>query len=235
MNYYLDTEFHEYVKAIATEDERGLIIHNIDTIELISIGITSENDRDYYAICKEFDITEAWNNEWLRKNVLLNIWTELEPNYTTLDISTKAIDGTHFTLERFTLLVHQFGKTKAKIAEEIVGYIGGSLVTLNGEVVSTKSITTPPKFHAYYADYDWVVFCWLFGRMTDLPKGFPMYCVDLKQEFDRLVIENPVKATLEESIAAIKTYKGYPKQENEHNALADAKWNKKLHKFITTL
>lgn len=27
----------------------------------------------------------------------------------------------------------------------------------------------------------------------------------------------------------------YPKQENEHNALADARWNKKLYEFLKQL
>ena len=38
-----------------------------------------------------------------------------------------------------------------------------------------------PEFWAYYADYHWVAFCQLFGRMIELPDGFPMYCNDLKQ------------------------------------------------------
>ena len=38
-----------------------------------------------------------------------------------------------------------------------------------------------PEFWGYYADYDWVVLCQLFGSMTDLPKNFPMFCRDLKQ------------------------------------------------------
>jgi len=27
----------------------------------------------------------------------------------------------------------------------------------------------------------------------------------------------------------------YPKQENEHNAIEDARWNKELHKFLLKL
>ncbi len=41
-----------------------------------------------------------------------------------------------------------------------------------------------PEIYGYYADYDWVLLCSLFGRMIDLPKGFPMYCIDLKQIID---------------------------------------------------
>jgi len=68
MKYYLDTEFHEYKKVII-EQERGHGYHTehkheIDTIELISIGIVSEDNRELYLICKEFDIQAAWDNEW---------------------------------------------------------------------------------------------------------------------------------------------------------------------------
>ncbi len=70
-------------------------------------------------------------------------------------------------------------------------------------------------FYGYYADYDWVCLCQLFGTMMDLPKHFPMYCRDLKQMLDE---------------------KGNPKipfkPDNEHNALSDAKWNKKLYEWI---
>lgn len=64
-----------------------------------------------------------------------------------------------------------------------------------------------PEFWAYYADYDWVALCQLFGTMMDLPKGWPMYCRDIKQLCDDL--GNPT----------------LPKQgKGEHNALADAEW-----------
>jgi hypothetical protein len=38
-----------------------------------------------------------------------------------------------------------------------------------------------PEFWAYYADYDWVVFCQLFGTMIQLPDNYPKYCMDIKQ------------------------------------------------------
>jgi len=72
-----------------------------------------------------------------------------------------------------------------------------------------------PEFWAYYADYDWVVFCWLFGKMINLPRGWPMYCRDLKQWCDDL--GNP----------------RLPEQgSSEHNALDDAKWNKMVWEFL---
>jgi hypothetical protein len=41
-----------------------------------------------------------------------------------------------------------------------------------------------PEFWAYYADYDWVALCQLYGTMMDLPVGWPMYCRDFKQWLD---------------------------------------------------
>jgi len=72
-----------------------------------------------------------------------------------------------------------------------------------------------PRFWGYYADYDWVVFCQIFGAMANLPKGWPMYCRDLKQWCDDL--DNPK----------------LPKQDStEHNALHDARWNKQVWEFL---
>lgn len=72
-----------------------------------------------------------------------------------------------------------------------------------------------PEFWGYYADYDWVVVCQLFGRMIDLPKGWPMYCRDIKQWCDDL--DNPK----------------LPEQDKgEHHALADARWNLTAWQFL---
>lgn len=74
-----------------------------------------------------------------------------------------------------------------------------------------------PEFWAYFADYDWVVFCQLFGTMMDLPGNFPMYCNDLKQEMRVL------KVRREE----------LPEQkESDHHALHDARWCKAVGEFL---
>ena len=77
-----------------------------------------------------------------------------------------------------------------------------------------------PEFYGYYADYDWVVFCWIFGRMIDLPKGWARYCKDLKQMLDtRGLGKDWVKENC-------------PTPVDEHNALSDAWWNLKLFNQI---
>jgi len=84
------------------------------------------------------------------------------------------------------------------------------------ETIRAFISTDKPEFWGYYADYDWVVFCWLFGPMVCLPKGWPMYCRDLKQELDRL--GNP---------------KVPFKADHEHHALSDAKWIKRAHEWLS--
>lgn len=55
MKYWYDTEFIEDGK----------------TIDLISIGITAEDGREYYAISTEFDESKA--NDWVKENVLIHL------------------------------------------------------------------------------------------------------------------------------------------------------------------
>lgn len=75
-----------------------------------------------------------------------------------------------------------------------------------------------PEFWAYYADYDWVVLCQLYGTMMDLPNGWPMFCLDLKQAAH--VLGNPK----------------LPEQRSgEHNALDDALWTKAAWEFLAKL
>lgn len=85
--------------------------------------------------------------------------------------------------------------------------IGNAVVSFVG--------TEKPELWAYYADYDWVALCQLFGTMMDLPKGWPMYCRDVKQIADML--GNPK----------------LPEQgRGEHHALDDAKWTKQAWHFL---
>ena len=74
-----------------------------------------------------------------------------------------------------------------------------------------------PEFYCYYSPYDWVAFCQIFGKMIDLPEGYPMLAIDLKQEILR-------QGITKEQLP--------PDPENEHNALDDAKWNVLVYKQL---
>lgn len=72
-----------------------------------------------------------------------------------------------------------------------------------------------PRRWGYFSDYDWVAFCQLFDTMIDLPKGFPMYCRDIKQLADHMGNTRIPKPTIE-----------------IHHSLEDAQWNKEAYEFL---
>jgi hypothetical protein len=72
-----------------------------------------------------------------------------------------------------------------------------------------------PEFWAYFADYDWVVLCQLYGTMMELPSEWPFFCMDVKQ------------------LAVSAGNPKLPEQGSvEHNALNDALWTKQAWDFI---
>jgi hypothetical protein len=154
MKYFLDTEFIEYPC----------------TIDLISIGIVSEDGREFYAVSSEFDESKA--SAWVKENVLKHLY------------NVKRI-------------------SKKEIADQILGFIKDD---------------PSPEFWAYYADYDWVVFMWLYGTMMEKPKHFPYFCNDIKQLANSLGDpELPTQKML------------------KHDALNDARWNKQIYNFLIKL
>lgn len=200
---------------------------------------------------------------WLRDNVLLSIHYELvkrglDFDYTFTewkDIITAREHGIYADRHYKTLkkLIKEYGKTNKQITEEIIEFVTPTnepqfCKDYNGKwditYQATKRGGSLPQFYGYYSDYDWVVFCWLFGKMNDLPNGFPMYCIDLKQVLDEKALRwcgNIQQMSsifcddFESKLDSIKSCKDYPKQTNEHNALADAKWNFELYKFLNKL
>ncbi len=179
MKYYIDTEFYE----------RGFEY----PIQLISLGIVSEDGREYYAESDDINYDEL--SDWLKSNVVPNLTGQI--------------------------------KSREQIIREVLEFMGWSKCTQCN--LDTKKMCSTcknargtfdnhPEFWAYFADYDWVLFCQLFGTMIELPRGMPKYCNDLIQ--------------LATMIGVPKS--AFPKQNEEtvHNALADAKWNKRLHEFL---
>lgn len=91
------------------------------------------------------------------------------------------------------------------------------LFQIGPAIIRWINTDSKPEFWGYYADYDWVMFCQIFGSMMNLPKGWPMYCRDIKQLCDSL--GNPK----------------LPEQSSrEHNAANDARWNHEAYKFLSS-
>lgn len=266
MKYFIDTEF---IEGPQTKRLLSIPYGKTKpTIDLISIGIVAEDGREYYAISKDFNLKEAWDRYdlvkknrhqtdgdtyyktvyWIRENVLKPIHNELlfKAAYDHGFDYKKVPKNYKFSLKSLGILIREYGKSNNQIANDICAFIYGDDCEGSGmsaiEMACKYEISDEslkPEFYAYYADYDWTVFCWLFGKMIDLPKGFPMYCRDLKQMADEEVearINNAKGAGLKEfKLPPMKEWVNYPKQENEHNALDDAKWNRELFNFLQKL
>jgi hypothetical protein len=105
-----------------------------------------------------------------------------------------------FMLNVYPLLERPAGKrenwkSRKQIAHEIKDFVGSE-----------------PEFWAYYADYDWIALCQLYGRMIDLPRGWPMFCRDLKQMAGNVKLPDQTTP--------------------EHNALNDAIWVKESYEWL---
>lgn len=131
------------------------------TIELISIGIVSEDGRAYYAVNSDMDWARILDHRWLQENVLPHLPCAGE----------KRGGFVHRVLDRTDSAV----KPKWVIANEVRDFL------LADET---------PELWAYYAAYDHVALAQLWGPMINLPDGIPMYTHDLKQEMDRVGIDS---------------------------------------------
>lgn len=212
MKYFIDTEFIEGF-------HKPLFGKNRHFIDLISIGIYREDGKKYYALSNEYNYKDA--NDWVKENVILPIYKQ-------------GVHGDARNRWSANTFHKYYGKSNESIKLEILEFFG---------CWRDQHFWRAPEgieVYGYFSDYDWVLFCSLFGRMIDLPKGFPMYCIDLKQTLDEkaasLVTEAPSSTdNLEGALAAIKRKSTYPKNDQEHNAVADAKWNYDLYKFLEKL
>jgi hypothetical protein len=117
------------------------------------------------------------------------------------------------------LISNEYDESKASdwVKENVLKHIdkseGISRADIKAQIFAF--VGDKPEFWAYFADYDWIVMCQLFGRMIDLPEGWPMFCMDLKQ------------------LHIMKARPRMPTPPTEHHhALADAKWNEEFYKLL---
>ena len=237
--FFIDCEF---VEGKIPQQILGINIptwlsNPLPNIQMISIGIVSEDSilidssyptikgKTYYAISKDFNLKAAWDNEWIRKNVLRPIfdyWYNLSV-YGYYNDNGLTATNDMFTIKEFRFYRNLYGRTNQQIAKDITEFVLPVCNVSPDGIPNYKcSDNTSPEFYGYYSASDWVAFYQLFGKMIDLPKGFPKYCNDLKMEADRIWRETG-KATR------------FAKPKDAHNASEDAKWNYEFYKFLQTL
>ncbi len=204
-------------------------------IDMISIAMVDDGGKKYSAISSEYNYEDA--SQWVRDNVI-------EPLYYNTVFGD---NRNHCTPQNFH---KRYGKSLRLIRNEVFQFIcpyseaskyAGVGSIDNGAKAYLKE--NPPTLIGYYSAYDHVLFCSLFGIMDDLPKGFPMYTVDLKQMLDERIqgifadLSNAgmlSKATsFDQKLAYIESHPSYPAVKNEHLAESDVLFNKDLYNFLS--
>lgn len=143
MKIYYDTEF--------IEDGR--------TIELISIGMVSDDGREYYAVNRDMPKRKIRKRKWLMENVVPHL--------------PKAHGDRRLTMPKRWLFdyANPVVKPRERIADEVMGFI--------------RAAGPDVQLWADYGAYDHVALAQMFGCMIDLPDGVPMWTNDLRQDWVR--------------------------------------------------
>lgn len=189
MKIFYDLEFHE----------RGPRY----PIELISIGMVREDGAELYLINDEVDLTALRHHPWLCKNVVPHLplrWVhpQARPVPSLIHVEPDVLDWDRDHED------HERAMPPWEIAERVRAFV------LNGG---------DPELWAWYGAYDHVVMCQqLFGRMVDLPAGFPMWTNDIRQLSE--LCGNPMLPAQDAA--------------GHHRAIDDARWNAEAWRYLDT-
>ena len=132
------------------------------TITPISVGIVSDDGREYYAVFSDMPVERIASHPWLMANVV--------PYLPSTHLSGTLL----WDLDRS----HPEVKSRYVIAAEVRQFLTGA------------RDRHPVELWGYYSSYDHVLLAQLWGRMIDLPGGIPMWTNDVQQEAVRLGLEN---------------------------------------------
>ncbi len=222
LDYYLDCEFIECAKQRRV---LGVALGQpVPTIDLISLGLVADDGREFYALNRECELAYAWADEWVRKHVLLPLYNDhigAKPQYKQVyaGIGQKFMPA--FTLSTMRSLFALQGKTRSEIAFDLLRFVypGTFEAFFDGVDRYMKGPFPGPevRFFTHYGAHDWVVMTQLFGRLVDLPEGFPMFNYDLKALEELMKFPHELRP---------------PEPAQAHNALADARWNRDLHRAM---
>lgn len=189
--YFIDSEFIEDGK----------------TIDLISIGVVSENGVELYRQSVEFNPKNA--SEWVRENVFPHLtlcpWIRHRTRESTVEKD---------------LILHKNGQCIDQQRGWIHNCPWRSRIQLRHELLRfINNAPDLPSFYGDYCAYDYVALCQLFGTMMDWPHNWPMYFHDLRQQAH---FTNMIDISLR-----------VPMMENEHNAISDARWIRSAWEYLS--
>lgn len=187
MKYFLDCEF----------------IDTGSTIDLISIGIVCEDGRELYLQSVEFDPDKA--DYWIQKNVLDNLMQCPVTHDCGMEVDLRYHAATHGECGS--------GRTGVFTCHwRSLHHIRSEVLAFLDPIKYGK-----PELWGWCSGYDFVALCQLFGKMTNLPRGYPHYICDFQYVLDGRHISDDQLPQQEGSV---------------HNALEDARHLKKLWECV---
>lgn len=158
-------------------------------IDVISAGFVREDGRELYIVFNDFDTLSVARNGWLMDNVM--------PSIGHREI-TSHVTGTGQPVKDL-VITDEAALTKNQARQLILDFV----------------YDIRPEWWAWYGAYDHVALCSVFGRMIDLPDGWPMMTMDLKQMHKAAGMPH------------------MPRQpQGLHNALEDARFNVERYKYL---
>lgn len=162
--YFFDVEFNETTTSL----KNGKKLSHPD---FISIGIVSEDGREYYGVSNEFNLAATKKDEWMTENVISKLPPEKER------------------------------KSKAEIGREIMEFIGKEKA----------------RFYFWVAAQDAAILSDLLSpSFLQRPRNVAEVIHNLGQTYEMMGC--PDRAVPDR-----------PAPEQQHNALADARWLKQFH------
>ena len=170
-------------------------IEDADGIEWISYGAVREDGAELYLVNRAL----AFTSSALYQRVVRHSWLmrNVVPHLPVVDYEIAS-----FRLDMTRTEVVQTDDAASRIYEFVVH--GGD-----------------PELWAWYGAYDHVAVCRMFGRMIDLPEGYPMFTNDIRT---LAMLCDPATRAIQ------------PKQPvGEHHALADARHNRVLFEHYAPL
>lgn len=184
-------------------------IENGSTIDLISIGMVRDDGQELYAIAEEIQTDSG-----LHARIAGHPWLmEHVVPHLPLGKPTPETVVTREIVKTFhpgiDIERHTFALDLDHPAVLPRRVIAKLVRTFLGD---------DPELWAYYAAYDHVCLAQLWGPMANLPPGIPMWTNDLRQTARQL--GDPQMP---------------PKLDAEHNALADARWNRDAYRALSDL
>jgi hypothetical protein len=143
------------------------LLEDGSTINLISVGLVCEDGREYYAVNHDANWAKIATHRWLCENVIPHLpLSSKGVRKATPGENTNVTTSWVFHVDMTSTLV----KPRWVIANEVREFILAD---------------DDPQLWADYSSYDHVALAQLWGPMTRLPGGIPMWTHDLRQEIER--------------------------------------------------